>query len=62
MRKRRQSRTAHNVSVRLSEDEKSALERWADEDPLDRGMGHQLRRLINEEVERERHAAANRAG
>lgn len=65
MRKRRApSRTAHNVSVRLSDDEMAVLVRWTEEDPHERGMGHQLRRLINEEVvrERDRHQAANRAG
>lgn len=63
MRTRRKSRTA-NVSVRLNEDELAVLTRWADQDPYERGMGHQLRRLITEEVERERerHEAADRAG
>lgn len=60
--RRRKARTVHNLSVRLSEQELAAVIRWTDQDPQDRGMGHQVRRLINEEVERERHAAANRAG
>ena len=62
MRKRPARRTEHNVSVRLSKEEFANLERWADADPHDGGLSAQLRRLINEEVERERHPAANRAG
>lgn len=58
------SRTEHNVSVRLSDDEMAAVLRWTDADEHDRGMGHQIRRLINEEVERERgrHKTADCAG
>lgn len=54
----------HNISVRLNDDQARALRKWALKDPEDRGMGYVLRRLIDEEMRRERegHEAANRAG
>lgn len=63
-RRRRVPPRTGNLSVRLNEEEMGHVTRWADADPLDRGMGHVLRRLIDEEVrrERERHEAAGRAG
>lgn len=57
-------RRSEKVSVRLTPEQAGHVRRWADADPEYCGMGHVLRRLIDEEVrrERERHEAADRAG
>lgn len=59
----RSRRRTENISVRLSGDQAAHLRRWADADPYERGMGEVLRRLIDEEVirERQRYEAADRA-
>ena len=43
-----------NLSVRITEEERQHLDRWALLDPDQRGVGEVVRRLIREERERER--------